>query len=325
MTDLATLSQAALHGQWNCLLGLPETSWLDVKSSIYNLDQAGPRAELCKDVAAMANAQGGLLLIGLRTELVDGREVISELKPVPQRLVDQGRHRKILMEQVRPPVRDLRIEWVPCQKDSGVLVLHIPPQPSADKPFVVPATDPKGREGVAVPVRSGDDTSWLKPAELQRLLALGWSSSDEASGPLTTGTADQNTAARLLRLVPLDAPWIKHLRNGGPYHRIPAAVSDEVHDAAEALEGEVLRFRDPGLAAATESFTNAVCELSNVFGGLHTPMDGPLTYFVVPPEWKRTDPARYYEALRENDRAAQSVLDAYQDWVNKLNEKGLLV
>ncbi|WP_416956493.1 RNA-binding domain-containing protein [Streptomyces sp. Agncl-13] len=324
MTDLATVHQAVLQGQWDSLLGLPETSWLDVKSSIYALDQPGPRAELCKDVAAMANAQGGLLLIGLRTELVEGREIISELKPVPQRLTDPGRHRKILTEQVRPPVRELHIEWVPCGEDSGVLVIHIPPQPSSDKPFVVPATDPKGREGVAVPVRSGDDTSWLKPAELQRLLALGWSSSNGTPRPSATATADQTTAARLLQLVPLDAPWIKHLRNGGPFHRIPAAVSDAVHDATEALEGEVLRFRDPELAAATEDFTNAVRELSNVFGGLHTPMDGPLTYFEVPPEWKRTDPARYYETLKENSQAAKSVLNAYQDWVNKLNEKGLL-
>ncbi|MEU2283034.1 ATP-binding protein [Streptomyces sp. NPDC013178] len=256
MTDLATVYQAALHGQWDRLLGLPETSWLDVKSSIYALEQPGPRAELCKDVDAMANAQRGLLLIGLRTELVDGREIISELKPVPQRLIDPGRHRKILMEQVRPPVRELHIEWVPCGEDSGVLVLHIPPRPSTDKPFVVPAADPKGREGVAVPVRSGDDTSWLKPAELQRLLALGWSSSNGTPRPSATATADQTTAARLLQLVPLDAPWIKHLRNGGPFHRVPTAVGDEVHDAAEALEGEVLRFRDPGLAAATEDFTS---------------------------------------------------------------------
>ncbi|MGH1555390.1 hypothetical protein ACRAWF_36745 [Streptomyces sp. L7] len=28
-------------------------------------------------------------------------------------------------------------------------------------------------------------------------------------------------------------------------------------------------------------------------------------------------------ALKENSQAAKSVLDAYQDWVNKPNEKGL--
>ncbi|MEU9324094.1 ATP-binding protein [Streptomyces canus] len=325
MTNLDSVYHAALQGQWDSILGLPETSWFDVKSAIYALEQPVPRAELCKDVAAMANAQGGLLLIGLRTEVTDGQEIVSEVKPVPQRLVDPGRYRKILLEHVRPPVRDLRIEWVACQEDSGVLVLYIPPQPSTDNPFVVPTTDPKGREGVAVPVRTGDDTAWLKPAELQRLLALGWSANGEAPGPPPTALADQATAARLLQLVPLDAPWIKHLRSGGPLHRVPAAVTKGVHDARESLEGEVVRFRDPDMALATKAFTAAVLELSNAFAGLHTPLDGPLTYVEVPPEWKRSDPERFYEALRENSRAANSLLKAHEDWVNMLNEKGLLV
>ncbi|MFJ6897440.1 helix-turn-helix domain-containing protein [Streptomyces hokutonensis] len=325
MTDLASAYCAALQGQWDSILGLPETSWFDVKSAIYAVEQAVPRAELCKDVAAMANAQGGLLLIGLQTEVVDGREIVSELKPVPQGLVDPGRYRKILLEQVRPPVRDLHIEWVDCQENSGVLVLYIPPQLSTDKPFVVPATDPKGRAGVAVPVRTGDDTTWLKPAELQRLLALGWSANSEAPGPPPATPAEQATAARLLQLVPLDAPWIKHLRSGGPFHRVPAAVTQGVHDALESLEGQVVRFRNPEMASATENFTTAVRELSNAFAGLHTPLDGPLTYFEVPPEWKRQDPERFYEVLRENSRAAASALEAHEEWVNMLNEKGLLV
>ncbi|NUR03649.1 MAG: ATP-binding protein [Streptomyces sp.] len=324
MTDLASTYQAALQGRWDSILGLPETSWLEVKGEIYALDQDGPRAELCKDVAAMANAQGGLLLVGLRTEMTDGQEIVSELRPVPQRLVDPARYRKVLVEQVRPPVRDLHIEWVGCRENSGVLVLHIPPQPSADKPFVVPAADPKGREGVAIPVRSGEDTRWLKPAELQRLLALGWSADSGRPGPSSAVLADKNTAARLLRLVPLDAPWIKHLRSGGPFHRIPTAVTDEIHDALEALEGEVLRFQDPDMASATEKLKASLRELSSTFAGLHVPLDGPLTYVEVPPEWKQEDPERFYETLRENTRAANSVLEAHQDWVNLLNGKGLL-
>lgn len=49
-----------------------------MKSGIYALEQPAPRAELCKDVAAMAYAQGGLLLIGLQTQAADGREIVSE-------------------------------------------------------------------------------------------------------------------------------------------------------------------------------------------------------------------------------------------------------
>ncbi|MGW9495655.1 hypothetical protein ACWG5P_14880 [Streptomyces prasinus] len=157
------------------------------------------------------------------------------------------------------------------------------------------------------------------------MLALGWSATGGTPGPSPDAVADQTAAARLLQVIPLDAPWIKHLRGGGPFHRIPAAVSEAVHEALDALEGEVLRFRDPDLASATENFKTTVHELSNVFAGLHAPLDGPPTYLEVPPEWKRTDRERFYQALRENSRAAQSVLEAHQDWANTLNGKGLLI
>jgi hypothetical protein len=45
--------------QRDSLLGLPETAWLDVKRSMYALDQASGGAELCNDVAAMADAPDG--------------------------------------------------------------------------------------------------------------------------------------------------------------------------------------------------------------------------------------------------------------------------
>ncbi|MEK2477269.1 hypothetical protein [Streptomyces noursei] len=146
-----------------------------------------------------------------------------------------------------------------------------------------------------------------------------------APGPLSIAVADQTIAARLLQVIPLDAPWIKHLRGGGLFHRIPVAVTEAIHEALDSPEGETLRFRDPDLASATDNFKTAVHELSNVLAGLHAPLDGPLTYFEVPPEWKRTDRERFYQALQENSRAAPSALKAHQDWVNTLNEKGLLI
>ncbi|MFI1419331.1 helix-turn-helix domain-containing protein [Streptomyces sp. NPDC020731] len=324
MTHLVSAYHAALQGQWDRLIGLPESSWLDVKSGIYPLDADISIAELCKDVAAMANSDGGLLLVGLRTELVSGREVISELKPVPQGRVDPGRYRKIINERVLPPVRDFRAEWVACGEDNGVLVLYIPRQLSAHQPFVVPAADPKRRLGVAVPVRSGDDTSWITPADLQRLLSLGWSADGGLSEFRLADLADRATAKRLLRVVPLDAVWLKHLRAGGPFHRIPKVVSDGVHEAQEALDGEVLRFRNPDLIASTEDLKTSVRELSNVFGGLHAPLEGPLTYFEVPPEWKGKYPERFYGALKQISDAAAAALEAHQGWVNKLNERGFL-
>ena len=43
----------------------PETIWLDFKMCPYQLEQDRQRFELAKDVSAMANAEGGVILIGI--------------------------------------------------------------------------------------------------------------------------------------------------------------------------------------------------------------------------------------------------------------------
>ncbi|MGH1555391.1 hypothetical protein ACRAWF_36750 [Streptomyces sp. L7] len=192
-----------------------------MKSSIYALDQAGPRAELCKDVAAMAVRRAASPLSAPR-RADRGAGGHRELKPALSARRALGATRVLSGTGAASCAAKLHTEWVPCGEDSGVLVITYR-RSSTDKPFVVPAADPKGRE-VAVPVRSGDDTSWLKPAEL----ATCW----PWAGQAVTGHrdrrqpphADQTTAARMVQLVPLDTPWIKYLRNGGPFHRVPAAV-----------------------------------------------------------------------------------------------------
>ncbi|MGO9081662.1 MAG: hypothetical protein ACLQDY_21895 [Streptosporangiaceae bacterium] len=85
----------------------------------------------------------------------------------------------------------MSIEWVDCGQDSGVLVIDVPAQPTACLPYVVPGPTRTGsvsRISVAVPVREADATPWLPQAEIQRLLAAGWTAtggpSDEFLGSL---------------------------------------------------------------------------------------------------------------------------------------------
>jgi hypothetical protein len=49
------------------LMGTAENSWLDFKTTPYAVHTDKGKFELCKDVAALANAQGGLLVCGART------------------------------------------------------------------------------------------------------------------------------------------------------------------------------------------------------------------------------------------------------------------
>jgi hypothetical protein len=160
---------------WDRFVGTPESAVLDVKSGVYPLDDPAGAGELIKDVAAFANSRGGLLLVGFGTRVENGHEIIDELKPVPARLVDVDRYRKLVRDRVRPLVRDLSVAFYHVDDERGVLVIDIPVQPETAKPFVVPGPD--GRKtptAVGVPIRDADATHWLSHDGLQRLLSTGW-------------------------------------------------------------------------------------------------------------------------------------------------------
>ncbi len=68
MTDLVDKGLAAKR----------ESKYLDFKSS-FNPDSAGEWCELIKDIVAMANTGGGIIIIGLEKIMVPHQEKISRL------------------------------------------------------------------------------------------------------------------------------------------------------------------------------------------------------------------------------------------------------
>jgi len=165
------------------LTGTRECSWLDAKSQPYQLDQPRFAAELAKDVAALANNEGGVIVVGLRTRRNGSSEIIDEVRPVPVRLIDRDRYRKLVRERVFPFVRDFSTWWLPADDERGLLVIDVPAQASKDKPFIVSGSAGTqaavNASSVAVPLRDDDGTHWLSGQELHRFLTEGWN----VSGP----------------------------------------------------------------------------------------------------------------------------------------------
>ena len=56
-------------GQFDALIGRAEDAFLEFKGSPYQLAVNEQRQELAKDVSALANANGGIILIGFRTAM----------------------------------------------------------------------------------------------------------------------------------------------------------------------------------------------------------------------------------------------------------------
>jgi hypothetical protein len=142
---LAAAREALGAGEPEKLLGLAECAWLDVKGGVYDLDSPYGAEELLKDVAAFANArEGGLLLVGFATQVEDGQEVIDRVRPVPRERVDLDRHRKLL-DRIVPVPLHVRVDWVGCGQDKGILVIDVPVQPAACLPFLVPGPARTGK------------------------------------------------------------------------------------------------------------------------------------------------------------------------------------
>jgi hypothetical protein len=80
--DLDQVREALTSGHVDALVGQRECKWLDAKSEPYKLGDPREDAELLKDAVALANAHGGVLVIGLETTKQGGRDVITGLRPV---------------------------------------------------------------------------------------------------------------------------------------------------------------------------------------------------------------------------------------------------
>lgn len=159
------------------LVGQPETDWLDVKDRPYRLDVEGSFM-LARDIVAFANASGGLIAIGLHTSKVRGQDIISKARPVRLDDLNIAKHHAIVRNWIYPRPAGVRFDLALTEYDSnyGIVIIEIPQQPEALKPFFVRRAQVAGRvrtEHLALPVRHGADTSHWDLAEVHSLIIAG--------------------------------------------------------------------------------------------------------------------------------------------------------
>jgi hypothetical protein len=79
-------------GDFEALVREPESDWLECKRSPYQLSTDKHKLELAKDVAGLANAAGGLLLIGFATARDATHDVdrVSHVSSFPLARLDEA-------------------------------------------------------------------------------------------------------------------------------------------------------------------------------------------------------------------------------------------
>jgi hypothetical protein len=129
------------RGTFGELISTVEHVQFECKGGLYDTKAGKSKIELAKDVSALANSEGGYLLIGPATEqnpLHHGDEIIS-VSEFASSAFRADTYRDILTAYIYPPIADLKIEWHPSSGDptKGIASIYVPPKSINEKPFLV--------------------------------------------------------------------------------------------------------------------------------------------------------------------------------------------
>jgi hypothetical protein len=165
-----------LHGRRvDVLLGQQETEWIDFKREGYAKTDRG-KLELAKDVASFANADGGILVLGVATTKSGHIETASAVMPCPAGSVSVQSYRAVIARRIHPPPERLEIFSIPQMPHGDVWVVSVPPQPEEFKPFLVHGAVLGGKVNDAyysIVTRRDDGAVATSPQAVHALLSAG--------------------------------------------------------------------------------------------------------------------------------------------------------
>ncbi|MFD8779216.1 helix-turn-helix domain-containing protein [Streptomyces sp. NPDC059916] len=138
---------------------LQEFDDLDWKEQLPQPPREGRWNELAKDVAAMANTRGGLLVFGVQDKTI-------KLVGVPVGANTEQYHQWI-RNHVHPYLPDLDMVEL-TDGDKTVLVIDVPASESAPHLVYGTAARDKEQQAAVVPYRANDHTAWMAEHQLER-------------------------------------------------------------------------------------------------------------------------------------------------------------
>lgn len=165
-----------------------ENNWLECKREPHRLNGEMATYELAKDVSALANSGGGLLLLGFATSKDDvhGRDRIAAITPFVRDLFSETRWRQVLDNWLIPQAPALRVEVV--ERDGGIVALVEVAAAGDNWPILIKRVpSPGGHTSetmLAYCERSHDRARRMSPDRFQALLRDGLRYSDYIQGRL---------------------------------------------------------------------------------------------------------------------------------------------
>jgi hypothetical protein len=136
------------------LIGATESQQVEFKGVPYHLASDAQKYELAKDVSALANAEGGIIVLGVQTERSEHlhRDVAAEINPFRRSLFAEEQYQDIIISWIFPRPEHVTVQWfAPPSSSDGIGVIRVARQPLNRGPYVlVRVLDEKGRRWGAV-------------------------------------------------------------------------------------------------------------------------------------------------------------------------------
>jgi len=137
-------------GNFDAFITAVEDEQIECKAAPYQLHEAHQKQELAKDVSGFANANGGVILIGVRTERNSTHfgDEITEIRAFSRMLVDPNQYQDIIRSWIYPAPQQVDIRWFPyaVDREKGIVAIIIPDQIMTWRPFLIKGTvDDKGK------------------------------------------------------------------------------------------------------------------------------------------------------------------------------------
>lgn len=164
-------------GHFEKLKGYVEDDQVECKSAPYQLSGDDQRFELAKDVTSLANAKGGVILIGVQTEKDEelSADVVNGVSPFEKTLLNISQYRDILAHWVYPGLQKLKIEWIPSASNQnlGIVVIDVGNQDQMWRPFLVTkATKDNGKASSVIFAYAERNLDRSAPMGVQQLHLL---------------------------------------------------------------------------------------------------------------------------------------------------------
>ena len=103
-----------------------ESTILEFKSS-FATENKKWKIELAKDVSAMANSNGGVIVFGMKQkDMGDGNAVAGKLTPIPFNEMTKDRLSQLLSSNIQPAIDNIEITHIPDGVEGGYYIVEIP-------------------------------------------------------------------------------------------------------------------------------------------------------------------------------------------------------